>query len=573
MVSLFDPAALSHPYVPAAVLAFVVGLLAIGFVGRLERTSQTRSYLLYAIVHTIGTGAVFGEMVVAVPALKQLFGLTTYVFSTCLGSVALLYFAMVYCDRTDLLARRSVQAVLAGTPLVLLSAALVNQSVHVIAGPSRLVASGPLEVYGAATRPGGYLLGLYVVALSVYSMWLLVDYYRGQSGTLLRQGRILVAGFVPALALMGVGIFDLHPFPHIPIETWGFSAGVPFVLWGLFGYGVFGTVPVAHRRVVEGLDDGVAVTDPDGVVLDVNGRLSRLLGVDPDDAVGDPATAVFEETPLAHAPPVAGRPDEDVRVEVDGETRRFHVSQSSLTDGRDVQVGTATVYSDVTERRQRERELERQNERLDQFADNLAHDLRTPLATARMYASELECKHDDPDAAQVATSLDRMDTMIENMLTQAREGSTVTDPEPVALADIARDAWDRLDTEQAHLEVQGERTVDGDPSRLRRLFENAYRNAIEHAGPDTSVTVEVTEEGFTVADDGPGIPESERARVFDSGYTTRPANTGFGLSIIAALARAHDWRAAVGESDAGGVAVRIITDAQATLEEGAVVAD
>jgi hypothetical protein len=48
-------------------------------------------------------------MVAAAPALKQLFDLTAYVFSTCLDSVALLFFAMVYCDRTDLLSRRSVR--------------------------------------------------------------------------------------------------------------------------------------------------------------------------------------------------------------------------------------------------------------------------------------------------------------------------------------------------------------------------------------------------------------------------------------------------------------------------------
>lgn len=573
MVSALDPAALSHPYTPAAVLAFVVGLLAIGFVARLDSAPQTRSYLLYATLHTVGTGAVLGELVVAAPALKRLFDLTAYVFSTCLGSVALLYFAMVYCDRTDLLSSRSVRAVLAGTPLVLFISVFVDQSFHVIAGPPRLVASGPIEVYDAPTRLGGYLLGGYVVILSAYSMWLLIDYYRGQSGTLLRQGRILVAGFVPALVLMFAGIFGFHPYPHVPVGTWGFSAGVPFVLWGLFGYEVFGTVPVAHRRVVEGLDDGVAVTDPDGVLLDVNDRLSDLLGVDPDEVVGNRATAVFEDTSLAHAPPVAGRPDEDVRVELDGATRRFRVSQSPLTDGRDNRVGTATVYTDVTERRQRERELERQNKRLDQFADNLAHDLRNPLAAAHMYANELERNHDDPDATQVVTSLDRMDRMIENVLTQAREGATVTDPEPVDVDAIARDSWKRLDTKQAQLDVRGDRTVDGDPSRLRRLFENAYRNAVEHAGADATVRVEITDEGFTIADDGPGIPESERARVFDSGYTTRAENTGFGLSIIDALARAHDWRAAVGESADGGVAVRILTDPQATLSEDEVAAD
>ncbi|PSQ54082.1 hypothetical protein BRD20_00670 [Halobacteriales archaeon SW_8_65_20] len=572
MDPVFDTAALMHPYTVLAALAVVVGLLAILLVAQLDSRPQTRCYLLYATVHTVGTAALLAEMVVASPALKQLFDLTTYLFSSALGPVALLYFALVYCDRTDLLARTWVKAVLVATPVVLFVTPLLDQlvrSAHVVAGPSMLVESGPIEVYDAATEPVGYLFGVYVVGLSTYSMWLLIDYYRGQSGRILRQGYVLIAGYVPALVLILVGIFGLHPFPHVPIEVLGFATGVPFVLWALFGYDMFGTVPVAHRRVVEGLDDGVVVTDPDGVVLDVNGRLAEQLGVDPDDAVGRQATSVFADTPFE--PPAAGQAETRAHVDLDGETRQFSVSQSPLTDGRDRRVGTATVYSDVTEQRRREQELKRQNERLDQFADTLAHDLRTPLATARAYASELEREYDEPDAEQVLRSLDRMNTMVDDILTQAREGATVTDSESVSLAELARSSWEQLDTQDAQLRIDGARTIEADPPRLRRLFENAYRNAVEHAGGDATITVTVGSDEFAITDDGPGIPAPERRKAFESGYTTRSTNTGFGLSIIAEIARAHGWRAVISESASGGTAVRIVTNPRVSIIDGEVV--
>lgn len=58
--------------------------------------------------------------------------------------------------------------------------------------------------------------------------------------------------------------------------------------------------------------------------------------------------------------------------------------------------------------------------------------------------------------------------------------------------------------------------------------------------------------GFYVADDGPGIPEDVRDRVFERGYSTSDAGTGFGLAIVKEIADAHDWGIRVTESDDGG---------------------
>jgi signal transduction histidine kinase len=64
------------------------------------------------------------------------------------------------------------------------------------------------------------------------------------------------------------------------------------------------------------------------------------------------------------------------------------------------------------------------------------------------------------------------------------------------------------------------RTVEADKSRLKRVFENLFRNSVEHGGQEVTVTVGTHSEGFYVADDGPGIPAEDPEGVFDAGYST-----------------------------------------------------
>jgi signal transduction histidine kinase len=137
----------------------------------------------------------------------------------------------------------------------------------------------------------------------------------------------------------------------------------------------------------------------------------------------------------------------------------------------------------------------------------------------------------------------------------------------VALADVASQAWAHVDTAEATLETESDTTIVADEGRLRQVFENLFRNAVEHATPSAGmadgggterarpgVTVRVgaTDDGFYVADDGPGIPESERDAVFEAGHTDAEDGTGFGLAIVAEIAQAHGWSVQVTDSWAGG---------------------
>ena len=135
-----------------------------------------------------------------------------------------------------------------------------------------------------------------------------------------------------------------------------------------------------------------------------------------------------------------------------------------------------------------------------------------------------------------------MESLIDDLLTLAREGKKVTDPEPVALDELIENCWQTVDTAAATLVADVDRTMWADQSRVRQLLENLLRNAVDHGGDDVTITVGTLDEGFYVADDGPGIPEEEREHIFESGYTTSDDGTGFGLVIVQEIANAHDWQ-------------------------------
>ena len=229
---------------------------------------------------------------------------------------------------------------------------------------------------------------------------------------------------------------------------------------------------------------------------------------------------------------------------------------------------------DITDRKEHIQQLQRQNDRLDEFASVVSHDLRNPLNVAggRLQLAKDECESEE--LAHVEGALDRMGALIDDLLTLARQGETVTNFESIELAPLVETCWATIETTGASLvvEIDSETSIRGDTSRLKQVFENLIRNAVEHGstssrsrtgdavehgGPDLTVTVGELDEGFYVADDGPGIPEEDRGQIFDAGYSTADAGTGFGLSIVDQIVGAHGWSVQVTESEAGGARFEI----------------
>jgi PAS domain S-box-containing protein len=204
-------------------------------------------------------------------------------------------------------------------------------------------------------------------------------------------------------------------------------------------------------------------------------------------------------------------------------------------------------------------ELERQraNERLEEFASIVSHDLRNPLNVLQGSLDIAEETGDPEPFAACRRAADRMEGLIEDVLALTRQGEQVVETTPVPLAGVVEACWAGVETDRADLRVRTDRVVWADESRLQQVLENLVRNSVEHGPDGVTVTVGDLEDGFYVEDDGPGIHEGERERVFDSGYSTAGGGTGLGLAIVERIVEAHGWTIEVTEGTDGGARFEI----------------
>ena len=223
------------------------------------------------------------------------------------------------------------------------------------------------------------------------------------------------------------------------------------------------------------------------------------------------------------------------------------------------------IYTDITDRKNRKRELERKTERLEEFASIVSHDLRNPLSVASAWLELLAEGATEAQAEPVEKlrdALDRMDTLIDDLLVVSREGWTVDDPQRLDADGLVEDAWAAVATENATLQCELTGTVEGDRQLLSELFENLFRNAVEHGGSDVTVRVGPTEgdRGVSVADDGPGIGPDVRDSMFEMGASDNGGDTGLGLAIVQRVVAAHGWSVRATESGEGGARFEILFD-------------
>lgn len=327
--------------------------------------------------------------------------------------------------------------------------------------------------------------------------------------------------------------------------------------------------PIMDRlgSVLEASPDAVLVVDKDGVIQQANRNVAEVLGYSPSELEGELVEVLLPEADREHhvshrqeymtnpEPRPMGSDLDLYALHKDGTNVPVEISLGPIERAGELYV-VATI-TDISERKRRERALQRQNERLEEFASIVSHDLRGPLSVAagRLELAHQECDSEHLDA--IEQSHNRMEALIEDLLTLAREGKMIEDVEKIELSPFVHRCWQTIDTTNATLCIETDCSIRADETRLRQLLDNLLRNAIEHGGEDVTVTVGELQNGFFVADDGPGIPPGHREQVFKHGYSTSDDGTGFGLPIVKEVANAHDWHIRITESASGGARFEI----------------
>lgn len=377
----------------------------------------------------------------------------------------------------------------------------------------------------------------------------------------------MVDRVVERLAADGRRIFNLR---SIPVSASG----------EIDGFAVYSDITERKRRereleryetIVQTIPMGVMTVNDDWKIDNINQPGAEILGYDIEGLLGAPFAKLYRDGVITgDAIALAEEIVEELRTgKIQGKkvvevaiapapdvTRELEV-HTSLLPTEDGFTGVVLVFHDITDRKENERELRRQNERLEEFASIVSHDLRNPLNVAMGHLEIVQDQHESSSLDHVADALDRMETLIRETLQLAKQGEMVTETTSIQLSDIVDDCWEMIAQDEATLERTGDIRFEADPSRARQLFENLFRNAVEHGGAEVTIHVGVDDDVIFVADDGPGIPPEERDTVFETGHTTSKDGTGFGLAIVEEIVDAHDWEITVEESWAGGARFEI----------------
>ena len=329
-----------------------------------------------------------------------------------------------------------------------------------------------------------------------------------------------------------------------------------------------------YETIIEAVGDPVYTLGKDGVFTFINEAIEPMTGYTPEELIGEHIGTILPDEDLDRGDQLikellkdpetdSGTFEMDI-VTDSGERIPTENNLALLPSPDGTFRGTAGVIRDIGERKERE-------QRLSEFASVVSHDLRNPLNVVQ---GRLELARENGDLSHLDEAVEatgRMERLIDDLLTLARQGEIVGTVDRVDLDTAAEVAWATVDADNSELHVESDLTVEADPARLRELLENLFHNAVEHGStsPDSqarqdavehgttgsdgvTITVGALADGFFVADDGHGVPPEERDDVFERGYSTTNGGTGFGLAIVSDIAVAHGWSVTLTESDSGG---------------------
>lgn len=314
-------------------------------------------------------------------------------------------------------------------------------------------------------------------------------------------------------------------------------------------------------ELLETLPGAIVVIDREGIIRECNSEAAALLN--------QPLLGWSWATIVGREVRDGGSQDGDIQLR-DG--RWLSLSRRRLCEGS----GEVLLLADVTESRRMSAMRQRQ-ERLTTIGEmtaSFAHQVRTPLASAMLYAGKLDTSTaEQARAAQkIRARLNDLGRMVNDMLGFAAGSNPAEESCQVSelLAEMQAAIEPQLD-EQTRLyitPVSETLRVPANKDALKGALLNLVTNAIQAcaAGARVEVDADVDDEAvtLTVSDNGPGIPAEILPRVFEPFFTTRPQGTGLGLAIVKTVATSHGGSVAVDSSASGTrFSLRLPVDAAA----------
>lgn len=355
------------------------------------------------------------------------------------------------------------------------------------------------------------------------------------------------------------------------------------------------------QQILDAVPVQIAYKDTNNRIIRANRCLAESLGASPQDLADTPASKWYPELSDAFA-----RVDREIfrtgqahlgkliRSQVHGEERWFRTDKYPRFNQQGEVTGIVLFAQDITEQRRAEatarqsrKELLRRQARekeeiaakleqaraalveqtrlatIGQMAASISHELRNPLGVMRNSAYYLRNYSSLPDAkssqhlAYIEQQISIADGIIGNFLLMARDQPAAK--EPVDLEKIVRTVFDEMATtrdQDLELEFRSEAAeIWVDPTQMRLVLHNLFLNAAQAMGGRGTIRLQACNSGnwdeIVVRDEGPGIPEALRQRVFEPLVSGKVKGTGLGLAICRQIVESHQGSIELAETERG----------------------
>lgn len=331
-----------------------------------------------------------------------------------------------------------------------------------------------------------------------------------------------------------------------------------------------------QREILDNMNSGFLLTDEHGNLTGLNRAAQDILNLPDGGSVGRPVGEVLRVASGAECPVItalrAGRDFTSYEFRAatgGGETRLLGLTTNRVTDSNGEVTGLIASFTDLTEMDAIRQEL-RRHDRLaavGELAAGLAHEIRNPVAVIRGAVDEMGSQSDVGDLSAKLRTIamresDHLNDIVSGFLDFAREPTLKW--ETFDLRDTVRDVGGLVEREQdasgdLRIEVRCPDSpceVSGDPSKIKQVFVNLAKNAVEAMSGSGTLFLSVMAGPGPIEvrfeDEGPGIEPDKVARIFEPFYTTKESGVGMGLAVCQRIVTAHDGTIHASSREGGG---------------------
>jgi two-component system, NtrC family, sensor histidine kinase HydH len=399
------------------------------------------------------------------------------------------------------------------------------------------------------------------------------------------------------IALMRIGL-SLDPVRGIQQRSMhrvifiavGFFITAAILLILLYTRQRFGALQVEHRKirsytdlVLDNIADAVVATDAVGTVTVLNQAAAQLFGIETEEGPGRRCDELCADDAFLlrrtreQSVPVAY--EETALRKRNGETRFLAVSTSLIRDDGGAVETIVAIARDMTEQRRIREQLQRRDRvtAMGELAGGIAHEIRNPLNAINIIAQRFQHEFTPAEGADeyaqlartIRSEVQRVNNIITQFLEFARPPRLSAQPCDIRTLlsesiDIVRSQAAQRRVELSLLAPEG-LTVMADREKMLQVLLNIFQNAIEALDGEGVIKTVASRRGnivaISIADNGPGMTEEVRQKIFNLYFTTKSSGSGLGLSIVHQIVSEHGGEIHVASNEDGGSTFSILLPA------------